>query len=266
MDTTNATLLLVDDDAMNRDALSRRLERSGYRGAHRRERRRSARDGRRRSASTLVLLDVMMPGMSGIETLRRLRASRSLSELPVIMVTAKDAQRRRRRGARSRRQRLRHQAGRLRRRAGAHSHAGDGAARRSADRPAEPRAVHGPARARCSRAARTSRQARVRGVLPRRRPLQDHQRQPRAPGRRRAAGRARRGGWSESLRSTDTVARIGADYTLARLGGDEFTVLLDGVSARGRRASVAERLLAAASEAVHRCRDARSSCRSASAS
>jgi PleD family two-component response regulator len=35
-----------------------------------------------------VLLDVMMPGMSGIETLRRLRESRSLAELPVIMVTA----------------------------------------------------------------------------------------------------------------------------------------------------------------------------------
>ena len=37
-----------------------------------------------------VLLDVMMPGMSGLETLRRLRESRSVSDLPVIMVTAKD--------------------------------------------------------------------------------------------------------------------------------------------------------------------------------
>ena len=35
-----------------------------------------------------VLLDVMMPEMSGIETLRQLRLSRSISDLPVIMVTA----------------------------------------------------------------------------------------------------------------------------------------------------------------------------------
>ncbi len=89
MDQTNATLLLVDDEAMNRDALSRRLARRGYTvltaesgasalemiGAHRVD---------------AVLLDVMMPGMSGLETLRRLRESRSVSDLPVIMVTAKD--------------------------------------------------------------------------------------------------------------------------------------------------------------------------------
>jgi len=38
----NVTLLLVDDDAMNRDALARRLSRSGYH-VHRRHRRRGAR-------------------------------------------------------------------------------------------------------------------------------------------------------------------------------------------------------------------------------
>jgi response regulator RpfG family c-di-GMP phosphodiesterase len=83
IDATNATLLLVDDDANNRDVLSRRLQRRGYTvltaengpaalemvGAHRVD---------------AVLLDVMMPGMSGIETLKRLRQSRSVAELPVI--------------------------------------------------------------------------------------------------------------------------------------------------------------------------------------
>ncbi len=37
----------------------------------------------------LVLLDVMMPGIDGIETLKRIRSERSASVLPVIMVTAK---------------------------------------------------------------------------------------------------------------------------------------------------------------------------------
>jgi diguanylate cyclase (GGDEF)-like protein len=85
----DATLLVVDDDAMNRDALSRRLMRNGYAVL-------TAENGHDALAMVsghrvdAVLLDVMMPGMSGIETLRRLRESRSLSDLPVIMVTAND--------------------------------------------------------------------------------------------------------------------------------------------------------------------------------
>ncbi len=85
-----ATLLLIDDDEMNRDALSRRLERAGYTVL--------TAEGGERGLELLsahrvdaVLLDIMMPGMSGIETLRRIRDVRPLSELPVIMVTAKDA-------------------------------------------------------------------------------------------------------------------------------------------------------------------------------
>src|SRR5262245_1191742 len=90
MDLTHATLLLVDDDAMNRDMLSRRLARKGYTVL-------TAESGPRAlemlggsNRIDAVLLDVMMPGMSGIETLKRVRQSHSVSELPVIMVTAKD--------------------------------------------------------------------------------------------------------------------------------------------------------------------------------
>ncbi|MCW1085597.1 response regulator, partial [Streptococcus anginosus] len=37
----------------------------------------------------LVVLDVMLPGIDGIELLRRMRASSTLKDLPVIMATAK---------------------------------------------------------------------------------------------------------------------------------------------------------------------------------
>jgi Amt family ammonium transporter len=89
MDPVTATLLLVDDDPMNLDVLARRLVRKGYAvltassGLEALE----MIDTRHVDA---VLLDVMMPGLSGFETLRRLRLTRALSELPVIMVTAND--------------------------------------------------------------------------------------------------------------------------------------------------------------------------------
>ena len=82
------SILVVDDSEYNRDALSRRLEQKGFRVE-------IAADGDSaltRAASRefdLVLLDVEMPGMSGLEVLSRLRQSRSQTELPVIMVTAR---------------------------------------------------------------------------------------------------------------------------------------------------------------------------------
>ena len=83
------TLLVVDDNEMNRDLLSRRLERKGYRVL-------TAADGMQAldaiaaSPVDLVLLDVMMPGITGLDVLRAVREKRSPIELPVIMVTAKD--------------------------------------------------------------------------------------------------------------------------------------------------------------------------------
>ena len=80
-------LLVVDDEYANRDMLSRRLERKGFHvevasnGP-------DAIDLIEKSAFDLVLLDNMMPGMSGLDLLRLLRAAYSQGELPVIMVTA----------------------------------------------------------------------------------------------------------------------------------------------------------------------------------
>ena len=86
---TPGRILVVDDNEMNRDMLSRRLKAKGYPVA-------VAEDGE--AALRLVdeeffeavLLDVMMPGLSGLEVLARLRTTYSRADLPVIMATARD--------------------------------------------------------------------------------------------------------------------------------------------------------------------------------
>jgi CheY-like chemotaxis protein len=68
--------------------MARRLERSGFRvltAASGPE----ALEVLRRTAVDLVLLDIMMPGMTGLDVLRAVRISRSTATLPVVMVTAK---------------------------------------------------------------------------------------------------------------------------------------------------------------------------------
>jgi len=82
------TLLVVDDEEMNRDLLSRRLERKGYRVVVA-EGGREAIDAVANEPIDLVLLDIMMPGIDGLEVLETLRRRHSQSELPIIMATAK---------------------------------------------------------------------------------------------------------------------------------------------------------------------------------
>lgn len=77
-------VLVVDDDATVRDVVVRYLERAGYQVDQ-------AADGPSALASAagtaadLVVLDLMLPGMSGLEVCRRLRAT---TPVPVIMLTA----------------------------------------------------------------------------------------------------------------------------------------------------------------------------------
>jgi diguanylate cyclase (GGDEF)-like protein/PAS domain S-box-containing protein len=81
-------LLIVDDNEMNRDMLARRLMRKGYEVALAD----NAHDLLRRvkkEGADLVLLDIEMPGVSGLDALRALREVYSATELPVIMVTAR---------------------------------------------------------------------------------------------------------------------------------------------------------------------------------
>ncbi|AGP37297.1 adenylate/guanylate cyclase domain-containing protein [Sorangium cellulosum] len=83
-------ILVVDDSRGNRDVLCRVLQNNGYRAV-------AAEDGPRalglaaRERFDAVLLDVNMPGISGLGVLSALRQSRSAAELPVIMVTTRGA-------------------------------------------------------------------------------------------------------------------------------------------------------------------------------
>jgi len=88
LENKDFTLLVVDDNEMSRDMLSRRLERKGYQV-------RVAEDGEKalviveKETIDLVLLDIMMPGIDGVEVLKILRRKHSQVQLPVIMATAK---------------------------------------------------------------------------------------------------------------------------------------------------------------------------------
>ena len=81
-------ILLVDDDANLRHALTYSLKREGFEVL-------AADDGKagleslRRDKPDVVVLDVMMPGLDGLEVCRRIRAE---SEVPVIMLTARDSE------------------------------------------------------------------------------------------------------------------------------------------------------------------------------
>jgi eukaryotic-like serine/threonine-protein kinase len=87
--TQPAKILIVDDTADNRDLLSRRLKSGGYEiitadnGA-------TALELVGREKPDLVVLDWMMPGLTGIDVLKAIRRRYSNLEMPVIMATAKD--------------------------------------------------------------------------------------------------------------------------------------------------------------------------------
>ena len=88
MNSRQNCLLIVDDNELNRDMLARRLERKGYEV----ELAASAQELMKRIKEEkfdLVLLDIEMPEVSGLEALQEIRRLYSPIELPVIMVTAR---------------------------------------------------------------------------------------------------------------------------------------------------------------------------------
>jgi len=88
--STAVRLLVVDDIIDNRNLLSRFFGSRGFQIAQ-------AESGPaalaliEQQAFDAVLLDILMPGMDGIEVLKRIRKTRSQSNLPVIMVSGKSA-------------------------------------------------------------------------------------------------------------------------------------------------------------------------------
>ena len=89
MSIAERRLLVVDDNEMNRDMLARRLGRNGYR-VDVAENARQLIQRVKQSNVDLILLDVEMPEISGLDVLQTLRESYSPAKLPVIMVTAKN--------------------------------------------------------------------------------------------------------------------------------------------------------------------------------
>ena len=85
----SSAILVVDDNAANRDVLERRLTREGHMvvtaasGA-------TALDLVAKREFDLVLLDLIMPDMSGFEVLRRLKATDLTKDIPVIVISALD--------------------------------------------------------------------------------------------------------------------------------------------------------------------------------
>jgi DNA-binding response OmpR family regulator len=82
-------VLVVDDQEANRALLARRLRKQGYtvslaeNGRHALERLRARR-------FDLVLLDILMPEMDGVEVLRQVKADPELAHIPVLMLSALD--------------------------------------------------------------------------------------------------------------------------------------------------------------------------------
>lgn len=85
--TKSAKILIVDDEELNRDVLERRIKKLGYttvlaEGAA------AASKALQENTIDLILLDILMPEVDGIDFLAKLKKSSQFKSIPVIMLTA----------------------------------------------------------------------------------------------------------------------------------------------------------------------------------
>ncbi|MBI3408337.1 MAG: response regulator [Planctomycetes bacterium] len=81
-------ILIVEDEASLAEVLTYNLQREGYEPVVARE----GREGLRKAQThlpDLVILDLMLPGIDGLEICRQLRASHRTAKIPILMLTAK---------------------------------------------------------------------------------------------------------------------------------------------------------------------------------
>jgi two-component system, cell cycle response regulator DivK len=82
-----AIVLVVEDNEPNRDMLARRLRRKGYTVVE-------AVDGEdgvskaRTAHPDLIVMDIELPNVDGIEAIRRIRRSHALRRIPIVVLTA----------------------------------------------------------------------------------------------------------------------------------------------------------------------------------
>jgi len=82
-------IFIVDDDPINRALLTKNLEHDGHR-ATAVENGFAALAALETDPPDVVLLDIVMPGLDGIEVLERMKADENLRHVPVIMISGVD--------------------------------------------------------------------------------------------------------------------------------------------------------------------------------
>jgi CheY-like chemotaxis protein len=86
---TGRRVLVVDDDIRNVFAMTSALEMHGMRVLHAESGKEGIETLKRERGIDLVLMDVMMPGLDGLDTMRIVRSLDGYRQIPIICVTAK---------------------------------------------------------------------------------------------------------------------------------------------------------------------------------
>jgi DNA-binding response OmpR family regulator len=89
MGADGRSVLVVDDDEMNRLTLAGLLESEGYR-AHTVEDGYRALEALEEEPFDAILLDILMPGIDGLEVLRQVKADSRMWRIPVVVISAVD--------------------------------------------------------------------------------------------------------------------------------------------------------------------------------